>query len=101
MLYSSDTVSTISTHFGKVIKGDKLAQEKQKLFSIMKLEIKSLVEAINIQQQIDGLETQLYILEHQLEDRLTILEQSAAAIVPDSPFAANQTAAIEAERTQI
>ena len=101
MLYSSDTVATVSTHFGKLLKGDSLAKEKQKQFSLMKLEIKSLVEAINIQQEIEALQTHLYILEHQLEDRLSILEKTASEIVPDSPFAHNQTAALEAERTQI
>lgn len=101
MLYSSDTVATVSTHFGKLLKGDSLIKENQKQFSLMKLEIKGLVEAINIQQQIEAMETHLYVLEHQLEDRLTILEQTAASIVPDSPFAANQTTAIEKERQQI
>lgn len=101
MLYSSDTVATVSTHFGKLLKSDSLAKEKQKQFSLMKLEIKGLVEAINIQQQIEALETHLYILEHQLEDRLTMLDRSASEIVADSPFAANQTAALEAERAQI
>ena len=101
MLYSSDTVATVSTHFGKLLKSDSLAKEKQKQFSLMKLEIKSLVEAINIQQQIEALETHLYILEHQLEDRLSVLDKAAAEIIPDSAFASNQTASIETERTQI
>ncbi len=101
MLYSSDTVATVSTHFGKLLKSDSLAQEKHKQFSLVKLELKGLVEAINIQQQIEAMETHLYVLEHQLEDRLNILEQTAATIVPDSPFAANQTAQIEQERQQI
>lgn len=101
MLYSSDSVATVSTHFGKLLKSDNLAQEKNKQFSLVKLELKGLVEAINIQQQIEAMETHLYVLEHQLEDRLNILEQSAATIVPDSPFAANQTAQIEQERQQI
>lgn len=101
MLYSSDTVSTVSTHFGKLLKGNSLADENKKQFSLVKLEIKNLIEAIHIEQQIEAMETHLYVLEHQLEDRLAILEQTATTIAPDSTFAAKQTAALEAEREQI
>lgn len=101
MFYTSDTVSTVSTHFGKIIKGEKISQEKKKSYSLIKLQLQGMVETINLEQKIEALDTQVFLIEQQLSGRLEQLEKASATVDKESPTAATQLASISKERDEI
>lgn len=101
MPYQSDTVATVSTYFGRILKGNKIAQERNKQFSLMKLQLQGMIEAIELEQKIEALATQIYVIEQHLADRVQQLDYMASAISPEAPNATKQLANIEKERNDI
>lgn len=101
MPFQSDSVATVSTYFGRLLKGDKIAQEKQKDFSLMKLQLSGMIEGIQLEQRIEALNIQIYVIEQHLIERVQQLDYLAAAVSPESPTATTQLANFEKERNEL